>query len=163
MVDAKRTGGVVVALVTDIEDPDGLGRVKVRFPWLADQPQSTWCRVATPLAGPEHGMYFAPEIDSEALIAFEHGDFSFPYIVGYLWNGDARPPETELQQRTIKSVSGNLIVLDDRDGEEGITIMDKHGNTIILNKDGIEIKAKKITVTSETELKAVGDPINLNP
>lgn len=163
MVDLQRTAGVVVALVTDVEDPDGLGRVKVRFPWLADEPQSNWCRVASVLAGPEHGLYFAPEIDTEALVAFEHGDFSFPYIVGYLWNGDAVPPAAELQQRTIKSVSGNLIMLDDRDGEEGITLTDKHGNTIIMNKDGIEIKAKKITLTAETELKAVGDPINLNP
>ena len=32
-----------------------------------------------------------------------------------------------------------------------------------MNKDGIEISAKKITLTSESELKAVGDPINLNP
>jgi len=161
--DVKRTAGVVVALVTDLEDPDNLGRIKVRFPWLADEPISTWCRVSTPLAGPEHGLYFAPEVDSEALVAFQQGDFSDPYIVGFLWNGDALPPEASVTQRTLKSVSGNTVVLDDTDGEEGITITDKHGNTIIMNQDGIEIKAKKITLTSETELKAVGDPINLNP
>lgn len=163
MADGKRIGGVVIALVTDVDDPEQLGRVKVRFPWLGDEPQSNWCRVATPLAGPEHGLYFAPEIDSEALVAFEQGDFSNPYIVGYLWNGDTPLPEAEFQQRTLKSVSGNVIVLDDRDGEEGITITDKHGNSIVMNKDGIEIKGKKITLTSDTELKAVGDPINLNP
>lgn len=163
MVDLKRIGGVVVALVTDVEDPDGLGRVKVRFPWLADEPHSTWCRVATPLAGAEHGMYFAPELDSEALVVFEHGDFNAPYIVGFLWSGETPLPEAELQQRTLRSVSGNVIVLDDRSGDEGITITDKHGNSIVMNKDGIEIKGKSITITAEGELQAVGDPIHLNP
>lgn len=163
MVDMKRINGVVVGLVVDVDDPESLGRIRVNFPWLAGEPQSNWCRVITPLAGVDHGVYFAPEIDSEAVIAFEQGDFNFPYIVGYVWNGDTSLPEAEPQQRTIRSVTGNVIVLDDRDGEEGITITDKHGNSIVMNKDGIEIKGKKITITAETELKAVGDPINLNP
>lgn len=163
MVDLKRTSGVVIGLVTDVEDPENLGRVKVRFPWLGDEPQSTWCRVAAPFAGNGHGFYYSPELDSEALVAFEHGDFNCPYIVGFLWNGETELPGDQLPQRLIKSVSGNLIVLDDTDGEEGISITDKHGNSIVMNKDGIEISAKKITLTSESELKAVGDPINLNP
>ena len=163
MADGRRIAGVVVGLVSDVEDPENLGRIKVRFPWLADEPQSNWCRVAKPLAGADHGFYFSPEIDSEALVAFEQGDFSTPYIVGYLWNGDTPLPEAELQQRTLRSVAGNTIVLDDRDGEEGITITDKHGNSIVMNKDGIEIKGKKITITADSELKAVGNPIQLNP
>ena len=163
MVDLKRTQGVVVGLVSDIEDPDNLGRVKVTFPWLADQPESNWCRVAAPLAGNQHGLFYAPEIDSEALVAFAHGDFNCPYIVGYLWNGDTELPTEEPTQRMIKSVSGHEIILDDTDGSEAITISDKHGNSIVMNEEGIEINAKKITLNSEGELKAVGNPINLNP
>lgn len=163
MVDLKRKDGVVIGLVSNIEDPETLGRVKVKFPNLKGEPESDWCRTSTPMAGAEHGFYYAPEIDSEALVAFEHGDFNKAYVVGYLWNGDTPLPGTEPQQRLIKSVKGNTITLDDRDDEEGITIEDKHGNAIIMNKDGIEIKAKKITITAEEELKAVGNPINLNP
>lgn len=163
MVDLKRTGGVVIGLVKDLDDPDSLGRVKVEYPWLSGEPESDWCRVATPLAGGEYGLYFAPEIDSEALVIFEQGDFNRPYIVGFLWSGETPLPGTELEQRLIKSVSGNIIMLDDRDGEEGISITDKHGNSIVMNKDGIEITGKKITITSEGELQAVGNPIQLNP
>jgi len=163
VVDLKRTSGVVIALVTGLEDPEGLGRIKVKFPWLPAEPESTWCRVASPLAGNGHGMYFAPELDSEALVAFEHGDFNCPYIIGYLWSGETELPEAELSQRLIQSVTGNSILLDDKEGAEGITISDKHGNTIVMNEDGIEIKAKKITLLSEGELKAEGDPIQLNP
>ena len=163
MVDSKRISGVVIGLVADVDDPESLGRVRVTFPWLGAEPSSNWCRVITPLAGADHGLYFAPEIGSEAVIAFEQGDFNYPYIVGYVWSGETPLPEAELQQRTIRSVTGNVIVLDDRDGDEGITITDKHGNSIVMNKDGIEIKGKKITITAESELKAVGSPINLNP
>ena len=87
MVDMKRLSGVVVGVVTDTEDPEGLGRVRVSFPWLGAAPQSSWCRVATPLAGDGHGVWFSPELDTEALVAFEHGDFNHPYVLGYLWNG----------------------------------------------------------------------------
>ncbi len=164
MVDLNRVSGVVIGLVSDLEDPDGLGRVKVTYPWLGGEPVSNWCRVAAPMAGSEHGFYFMPEVDSEALVAFEHGDFNRGYIVGYLWSGETPLPGEELEQRLVKSVSGNCITLDDRSGEEGISIVDKHGNSIIMNKDGIEIKSdKKITINATSELEAVGDPINLNP
>lgn len=163
MVDLKRTSGVVIGLVTDLEDPDGLGRIKVTFPWLAGEPESNWCRVATPLAGNDHGVYFAPEVDAEALVAFEQGDFNSPYIIGYLWSGDTELPQADLTQRLIQSVTGNSILLDDTDNAEGITITDKHGNSIVMNKDGIEIRGKTITLLSEGELKAEGDPIQLNP
>jgi len=164
VVDLKRSGGVVIGLVDDLEDPDSLGRVKVKYPWLNGGPKSDWCRVATPLAGAEHGMYFAPEIGSEALLAFEHSDFNRPYIIGYLWSGETPLPDAELQQRILKSVSGNFILLDDRDGDEGITLTDKHGNSIVMNQDGIEIiSTGKITITADGELEAVGDPIQLNP
>ena len=163
MVDLKRTYGVVVALVVDTEDPENLGRVKVKYPWLPDSPESDWCRVSMPFAGNEHGSFFAPEIDSEALVAFEQGEFDRPYIVGYLWSGETTLPSENNAERMIKSVSGNTIILNDTEGEEGITLTDQHGNTIVMNKDGIEIKASKITLTAEGELQAVGNPIHLNP
>jgi len=142
VVDLKRTYGVVVALVVDVEDPEKLGRVKVKFPWLPDSPESDWCRVSMPFAGNEHGTFFAPEVDSEALVAFEQGDFDRPYIVGYLWSGETALPTEANPERLIKSVSGNTITLNDTEGAEGISITDKHGNTIVMNKDGIEITAR---------------------
>lgn len=164
MVDTKRVQGVVVGLVVDAEDPESIGRVKVKFPWLSGEPESAWCRVSTPMAGEEHGFYFAPEVGSEALIAFNQGNFDQPYIIGYLWNKDTPLPGTDLPQRIMKSVSGNLIILDDTDGDEGIRIEDKHGNSIVMNQDGIAItSARKISIEAAGELTAVGDPIQLNP
>ena len=80
--NSHRLYGVVVGLVTNNQDPDKLGRVKVRFPWLGDSDESAWARLATPMAGKDRGLYFLPEVDDEVLVVFEHGDLRFPYILG---------------------------------------------------------------------------------
>ena len=33
---------VVTAIVSDLNDPAGEGRIRVRFRWLQDEPQSAW-------------------------------------------------------------------------------------------------------------------------
>ncbi|MBU0960029.1 MAG: phage tail protein, partial [Proteobacteria bacterium] len=121
--------GVVIGVVTNNEDPEGMGRVKVKFPWLSDEDESNWARVASPMAGKERGMYFLPEVDDEVLVAFEHGDMRFPYIIGSLWNGTEPPPASnddgQNNVRMIKSRSGHVISLTDEDGKEKIEIIDK--------------------------------------
>ncbi len=129
--------GVSVGVVTNNQDPDNLARVKVRFPWLSDADESHWARVLTPMAGNERGLYFLPEVDDEVLVAFQHGDVRFPYILGALWNGQDKPPETndgDNNLRTIKSRSGHIIRLDDTDGAEKIEIIDSsEKNSIVIN------------------------------
>jgi uncharacterized protein involved in type VI secretion and phage assembly len=135
---AGRIYGVVMGLVTNNQDPDGMGRVRVKFPWLSDDHESWWARVATPMAGPNRGIYFLPEVDDEVLVAFEHGDLRFPYVIGSLWNGKDAPPETnddgKNNLRLIHSRSGHLIRLDDTDGDEKIEIIDKTGNNSVTIK-----------------------------
>ncbi|WP_435210111.1 phage baseplate assembly protein V [Streptomyces sp. bgisy034] len=87
--------GVVIGIVRNNRDPQGLGRVKVELPWLADGTLTDWARVAVPMAGPGTGFFFLPEPDDEVLVAFEHGNPEVPYVVGALWNGKDRPPVTE--------------------------------------------------------------------
>src|SRR5262249_11123879 len=128
-----RLFGLVVGVVTNNQDPDNLGRVKVRFPWLSDSAESHWARIAAP-----RGTYFLPEVDDEVLIAFEHGDPRFPYVLGVLWNGQDAPPTTNSDGknnlRLIKSRSGHVIKLNDEDGKETIEIIDKKGkNRIVID------------------------------
>lgn len=89
----NRCWGVVIGIVTNNRDPDGLHRVKLRFPWLGAEDESNWARVATPMAGPGRGFYALPEVDDEVLVAFDHGNVDHPYVVGSLWNGQDAPPE----------------------------------------------------------------------
>jgi uncharacterized protein involved in type VI secretion and phage assembly len=128
--------GVVVGVVTNNQDPDGMHRVKVRFPWLSDDVESNWARVAAPMAGGNRGVYFLPEVDDEVLIAFEHGKVDHPYVIGSLWNGSDGAPESnadgENNHRTIQSRSGHVIRLNDQSGGETIEIIDKSGNNKII-------------------------------
>lgn len=174
---SSRISGVVVGVVTNTQDPDGLGRVKVRFPWLSDSEESFWARVATPMAGKARGFYFLPEVDDEVLMAFEHGDARFPYVLGALWNGQDKPPENnddgKNNMRAIRSRSGHVIRLDDTDGKEKIQIIDKSGknslvfdtakNEIVITSDKditlsaaqgtIKLNAQKIEIKSSADLK----------
>ncbi len=184
----ERMKGVVVGLVTDVQDPEGLGRIRVTFPWLSDNNVSNWARVATPLAGPELGHFFQPEMGDEALVAFEMGDVQKPYILGYLWNGDNAPPSDDPSVRMIQTVAGHKLVFTDTGGEEGILVEDSNGNKIEMNADGIlmedangnkiemtsggitiesggdvTIKGTNVTIEASAKLAATGSPIHLNP
>ena len=166
----RRMKGVVIGLVQSLDDPEELGRIQVTYPWLADTDNtSNWARVAAPLAGPELGAFFQPEVGDEALLAFEMDDIRRPYILGYLWNGDNAPPSDDPQQRMIQTVAGHKLVFDD--GEESITLEDSNGNKIVMNSDGITIESAKdvtirgqnITIEASAQLTGKGAPIHLNP
>ena len=148
-----RITGVVIGQVTNNVDPLQLGRVKVKLPFLGLPPvDSNWCRIASPWAGGplQAGFLAIPEINDEVLVAFEHGDPNFPYIVGQLWNMLDRPPATGVvaggvvTKRLIKSRSGHVITLTDMPGKEGISIVDK----TMMNK--IEIDSIKNALSIST-------------
>lgn len=151
--DLSKIYGVVVGIVTNNKDPDGLGRIKVKIPRLSGEDESNWARVATFMAGQERGAFFLPEVDDEVLVAFEYGDINMPYIIGSLWNGVDKPPEDnsdgENNLRVIKSRSGHIIKLDDKEGEEKIEIIDKTGNNLI----SLDTKDNKITVSSDKDIE----------
>ena len=146
----QRVYGVVVGIVDDLDDPDGLGRIKLHFPVLGDDVTSNWARIAAPMAGNERGVFFQPEVDDEALVVFEQGDVRAPYVIGFLWNGSDAPPRDKPALRTIKTVSGNTIEFDDDD--EKITVTDANDHTVVMDSDGIALTVgdQKVEMTSSS-------------
>jgi len=142
--------GVVPAIVTQNEDEENMHRVRVKFPWLSDDEESWWARVAAPDAGPERGMTFLPEINDEVLVAFEHGDMGRPYVVGRLWNGTDKVPHTtteivkdgKVNLRVIKTRAGHVMTFDDTADAELISIVDKTTKNLIK----IESSTNLITI-----------------
>jgi uncharacterized protein involved in type VI secretion and phage assembly len=170
--------GVVTAKVVNIEDPENLGRVQVLFPWLPKYKSadlaSNWARIAAPMGGKDRGFFFLPEVDDEVLVAFEHGDVDYPYVVGVLWNKVDKPPagtkgsvlandRKKVDQRVIRSRSGHLIILDDTKGQEQIIIQDKtQKNSITINskENTMSIRAKgdlSIEAGGRLTIKSKGD------
>lgn len=181
-----RTGkiyGVVIGVVTNNQDPEKIGRVKVRFPWLNEADESNWAPVATMMAGPDRGTWFLPEVDDEVLVAFGHGDVRFPYVVGALWNGVDTPPrdnadgknnERVIKSRIghefilgdedgkgkveIKTKAGHQLLLDDSSGSEKITIIDKSGN----NKIELDTAQNSIALTAQTKISLKAQTIEIS-
>lgn len=123
----------MVGIVTNNNDPEGWGRVKVKFPWLSDDVESAWARIAAPGAGPERGLYWLPEVNDEVLVAFEQGDINRPYVIGGLWNGADKPPLPnsqslaggEVRRRILKTRAGHTVTL--TDGSDAAVIVETAG------------------------------------
>lgn len=155
--------GVAIAVVTNNQDPENEGRVKLKYPWRNDEDESQWARVITFMAGNEMGGYFLPQVNDEVLVAFEKGDINYPYVIGSLWSGKMKPPENnsdgENNRRLIKSRSGHKIILDDKNGSEKIEIVDKTEKNLIT----IDTASNTITITTDKDiqLKAPNGKITL--
>ena len=176
--------GAFPALVTDIVDPEGLGRVKIALPWSPDTAGAryeTWARLATFMAGNNRGSWFIPDVDDEVLIVFEGGDPRRPYVIGSLWNGKDKPPESmdgagKNFKKVLRSRNGVKLTMDDTDGREqfiletpggqkvtlkdgpgAIEIVDSNGNSIKLETSGITITASaKVTINASQVAVSAG-------
>lgn len=145
-----RIAGVTSASVTNNADPDGLGRVKVKFYWRDDAQESDWARIATPMAGAGCGLFLLPDVGDEVLVAFERNDIRFPYVIGSLWSRPAKPPETNADgknaMRLIQTPKGHGLLFDDSDNSR-IQIKLADGKSVVIDSDGIVIDDQANTIT----------------
>lgn len=81
-----RVFGVQNAVVSNVDDPEALYRVKVRFPWDAALGglESNWARVVAPSS--PAAAWAVPELGDEVLVAFVDGDPRVPVVIGKLFN-----------------------------------------------------------------------------
>jgi uncharacterized protein involved in type VI secretion and phage assembly len=120
---SRRTGsfnvpGLVVGVVTNVDDPDKAGRVKLKYPAVSSEIEGPWARIVTLGAGNKRGMVFQPEVNDEVLVAFEGGDPRQPVVLGGLFSGKNVLPEWgvksgQVQTRRITSRLGHIIELSD--------------------------------------------------
>src|SRR4051812_10118757 len=181
--------GAFPALVTDIKDPDGQGRVKISLPWSADTGGASyenWARLATLMGGNNRGSWFIPDVEDEVLVAFEGGDPRRPYVVGSLWNGSDAPPATmdgsgRNPLKVLCSRNGVKVTLDDNDGQEqlvletpggqkitlkdgagSIEIVDSNGNSVKLESSGITVDAAAKVTISASQIEITAGMVTVN-
>jgi len=134
---------LLVGIVTDNEDPESLGRVKVKFPTLTEDHTSNWARVVSIGAANSRGFDCLPEIEDEVLVAFEHGDIHRPFILGGIWNGKDSPPNSaednvqdgKVRLRTFQTRTGHKLQFVEEDGSEkaGVYIETANDNKVCIN------------------------------
>jgi uncharacterized protein involved in type VI secretion and phage assembly len=155
--------GVVIALVTDNNDPNNQARVKLKFPWLDDNYESNWARVTQLGAGPNSGALFMPEVNDEVLVAFEFGDIRRPYVVGSLYNGQDTPNlgnslfnNGQVMRRGLISRKGHQFIFFDDPSKSGIAIISSDSNLkISINETNSEIHISsqgKVHVESQQDM-----------
>lgn len=133
-----KCNGVICGTVTNNKNAENCGKLEVEFPSLSNDGKATQkVRMTTLMAGKDSGSFFLPEVGDEVLVAFENGNINCPYIIGALWNGNAKPPEKnddgKNNIRKIKSRSGHEFIFNDEEQKEKIEIHTKTGHRIILD------------------------------
>jgi uncharacterized protein involved in type VI secretion and phage assembly len=160
---ARKISGVVTGIVTNNNDPEHLGRVKAHFPWLSDNNETDWMRVATFMAGTDRGSYFVPEVNDEILVACENGDLNRPLVIGSLHSKEDVPPEKnddgKNDIRKIKTRSGHEVIFNDSNGKESVEIHTKTGHKILLDDTP---GSEKIKISDKTENNYVQIDSNQN-
>ncbi len=161
--DAPRYFGLYPAIVTDLVDPDGLGRIEVSFPWLGADGATVraWATLLSPYADQDQGFQVLPERDTQVVVGFEAGSLRRPYIVGSAWNGkESLPvsPQRANNKRVIKTRSGSILEFDDTGGAVKVTLSTKSGHQLILKDSPQEVSLEhrngcKITMNAAGQVK----------
>lgn len=160
--------GVVPAVVTNVNDPDNLGRVKVKYPWLSDSVESNWARVISVGAGDNRGLMIMPEVQDEVIVTFENGQFDVPYVVGGVWNGrDAAPMSASTFQnngsvvvRQLKTRTGHELTFTEKSDSSMVEILESKGLKITL--DGTNKKIELLDGTLKITLDDTGKKITID-
>jgi hypothetical protein len=169
---SKPVYGAVIGLVTSIKDPEKAGRVKLKFPWLDDSYESDWARTCFPGAGDGRGLMIVPEVDDEVLVMFEFGDVRAPYVIGSLYNGQAKAPNEGYVDDGATSAGTNLLrewktrrghtlsFDDDNDhvhlylegGKHSIRISSKDDEIVVTSSGSLVLEGKE-----KVEISGTGD------
>ncbi len=149
-----------IGIVKENHDPEGLGRVRVQFPWQIKQGKLTcWIRVVSMQAGKGGGMFRIPHKGDEVIVDFENGNAEMPYTSGSLYTPKSKPPEGSSDPDnnfTVWQVGPCSITIDE--GSGSITFVDKSSSMIYLDGNG------EVTISAETNLNilALNGEINID-
>lgn len=134
--------------VVDNEDPEKLGRLKLKVPSVFGKDVVTgWAMPCLPYGGAgDQGFFAIPEKEAGVWVEFEGGDLEYPIWVGTYWSKPGGKtglpdPENDPTSKILKTLQKHSIELKDKENEEHICISEKDGrNKLMMDQQGIEIK-----------------------
>ncbi|MDQ1738354.1 MAG: hypothetical protein QOE53_6, partial [Pseudonocardiales bacterium] len=181
----RASQGVVIGQVSDAQDPQHQGRVRLSYPWLSDSYVSDWARTVQVGAGKDRGAMVVPEVGDEVLVIFEQGDIDRPYVLGGLFNGVDTPKASgvalidpgsgAVNRRSLISRRGHRVDLLDEDGKtEGVCVsssddklklvLDATATTVTVHSDGsvtVEGKGGVVVDSGSSKLELKGGEISI--
>jgi type VI secretion system secreted protein VgrG len=140
-----------IANVSNLEDPNKLGRVKVKFKWETDHNETNWIRVLSQHGAEGDGINFVPEKDSEVIVIAEAG-LNVPVVLGNLWHG--KPKDKPLVEYTNGSNETKVIAT--RSGNR-IEFIDKGKPEILITNKKFPKNLIKIIFSNSGEIEILTD------
>lgn len=159
----KRKQNFSFGIVTDNQDPDKRGRIKVHLPMAAKGYISKWIWVCHPYASKTEGAGWGilPDINDQVLVAFIGGNIHHPVCLGGMYTPRHRPPISENEGNVIKAIKtkSTYLIMDDTEGEERLEASIKDGQIrVVIDTDGIHLtnelgdinmKCRKLAINSQ--------------
>jgi uncharacterized protein involved in type VI secretion and phage assembly len=156
------------AVITDNNDPEHLGRVKVHFDWMEDGQSTPWISTINPHSGDNRGFYFIPETGDEVVVGFEQNHPQKPYVMGTMFAGNNAPGQgwgtSKNDIKKIRTRQGNTIEFDDTNGSEKLNIYNGNGNSAdsANNKILLTLSPNKITIESDGDIEIKGKNLDIH-
>lgn len=168
-------GSASIGLVTNNDDPERLGRVKVRLPAAFEHDESDWARVVSPGAGAARGLQWIPELDDEVLVVFEAGDPGRPLVLGGLWNRKDAPPQADavsggsVRARFLVSRGDQRLVLTDEPepavelslGDGSCVLHLESSESTVSGDRKLVLSAENVEVRARATLKLQGRDVQI--
>lgn len=144
--------GVMVATVTNNQDPNGLNRVKLKFPLRENEHETDWAPITSLMSGSSMGTLFVPEVGDEVLVAFLLGNMNQPFVIGSLWNKNKKPPAKDEKNniRKIYSRAGHELIFDDTENAGKVTLKTKQGIKLEIDDQN-----EKITLGTKSDAQSI--------
>jgi phage protein D len=136
-------GALVIGIVTNNNDPDKLGRVRVKYPTLDEGLEGWWARIVAIGSGKDRGQLMMPLVGDEVLVGFEGGDTHKPYVLGTLWNGKDTPGELVHTDGSYHLKTDEQILMN---AKEDVTIKTDKNMTVEIKGDSSEKVDKGLKV-----------------
>jgi phage baseplate assembly protein gpV len=171
----SRAAGSTLGIVSQVDDPDGMGRVRIKLPNYGGV-ETGWLPVVMPGAGPDKGLIALPDVEDRVLALFLNGDPDQAVILGGLC-GISGPPDAgvadgSVRRYTFKTPGDQWIRLNDQTNSieiensrgdfvrlapEEVRLGDHHGSLIELTPNRCRIHA-----ASDLEITAPGRKLTIS-
>jgi phage protein D/phage baseplate assembly protein gpV len=129
--------------VTRIDDPEGLGRVRVKLPSYGDV-ETDWMGVVAPGAGAGKGLLALPDVKDNVLVICANDDPTQGIVVGGLFGTTGPPDGGGIQRGAVRRYSfqtpgGQVVRLDD--SKKAIRLENSDGSYVELTPGGARVHA----------------------
>lgn len=138
----NRYYGKYRAFIADNEDPETRGRCKLTIPSVLGETVSDWALPCFAYGGGQgFGVIAVPPVGSQVVAEFMEGDISSPLWTGAFWRTLEEVPEeftgnSAPTAKVMKTESGHVLVLEDKQGEETVTLKSSAEAVLEMDPDG---------------------------